>query len=308
MRRVVVGTRGSALALAQTEEVLAKLRAAHPDVEFEVKVIKTAGDEHPYRPLTGFKRRGIFERGLDRAVARGDVDFAVHSMKDVPTVLPAGLAIAAVPERAPPNDVLVSRDGLSLSELPTSAVVGTGSPRRAAMTLRARPDVVVRPVRGNIDTRLKKLDAGELDAVIVAEAGLLRLGVVDRITDRLDVRRFTPMPGQGALAVTCRADDGEVASFLSPANDEASLSAQLAERSFLAHLGAGCRVPIGGLCQLEANAPRLKMLATGLTPDGTECWSVELEGDRGSPEELGARVAAALKREVGGGWLEALGS
>ncbi|RLI47023.1 hydroxymethylbilane synthase [Candidatus Bathyarchaeota archaeon] len=287
--KLTVGTRGSNLSLIQTDIVVKKLKKEISDLEIEVKVIKTTGDRITSKPLLLIKEKGIFEKDIDKAVLRGDVDFAVHSMKDVPTVQPPKTIIVAVPERESPHDVLISRDGMKLKDLPSKAVVGTGSPRRKAQLHYARPDLKVESIRGNVDTRLRKLKQGLYDAVILAEAGLQRLNIQDVITERLPIEEFTPASGQGALAVVAREDNEEVNEVLRRINHWPSMAAVLAERAFVRKIGGGCKVPLGAIAQAKSGT--LSLYVSVLSPDGKTKIQTSKTGDLAYPEELGLKVA-----------------
>ncbi|MFQ6077128.1 MAG: hydroxymethylbilane synthase, partial [Candidatus Bathyarchaeia archaeon] len=215
--RLVVGTRGSLLSLKQTDIVIEKLRGIYPDVRFQKKIIKTRGDLLENKPLFSMRGKGFFEKEVDRAVSLGEVDFAVHSMKDVPTVQPPKTGIVAVPERESPHDVLASRGDVGLMGLPKGSTVGTSSLRRMAQILRARSELKVKPIRGNVETRVRKLEEGLFDAVILAEVGLKRLGIGCAV-ERLPLDEFTPAPGQGALAVVAREDNSELVGMLRKVN------------------------------------------------------------------------------------------
>jgi hydroxymethylbilane synthase len=290
--KLTVGTRGSNLSLIQTDTVVKKLKKEISDLEIEVKVIKTTGDRITTKSLLLIKEKGIFEKDIDKAVLRGDVDFAVHSMKDVPTIQPPKTLIVAVPERESPYDVLVSREGMKLKDLPNGAVVGTGSPRRKAQLHNARPDLKVESVRGNVDTRVKKLKQGLYDAVILAEAGLQRLNMQDTITERLPLEEFTPAPGQGALAIVAREDNEKVNEVLRQVNHWPSMAAVLAERAFVRKIGGGCKVPLGAIAQVKNGA--LSLYASVLSPDGKTKIQASKAGDSASPEELGLKVAQEI--------------
>lgn len=290
--KLTVGTRGSRLSFIQTEIVVWKLREEIPGLEVEVKTIKTAGDRIIHKPLLSIKEKGIFEKEIDKAVLRGDVDFAVHSMKDVPIIQPPKTIIVAVPERESPYDVLVSREGLRLKDLPQKVVVGTGSPRRIAQLRRVRPDLKIKSIRGNVDTRVKKLKQGLYDAIILAEAGLQRLRMQDCITERLSLRDFTPAPGQGALAVVAREDNEEVIEILKRINHWPSMASVLAERAFIKEIGGGCKVPLGAFAQVENNV--LSLYAAVLSPNGKAKIQTLKTGDPTRPKELGSKAAQEI--------------
>jgi hydroxymethylbilane synthase len=286
--KLIVGTRGSNLSLIQTDRVVKKLKKEISDLEIEVKVIKTTGDLITTKPLLLIKEKGIFEKEIDKAVLRGDVDFAVHSMKDVPAIYPKTL-IVAVPERESPYDALVSREGMKLKDLPSGSTVGTGSPRRKAQLHYERPDLKVESIRGNVDTRVKKLKQGLYDAVILAEAGLQRLNMQDTITERLPFEKFTPAPGQGALAIVARENNETINEVLRRVNHWLSMAAVLAEKAFVRKIGGGCKVPLGAIAQVKNGA--LSLYASVLSPDGKTKIQASKVGDLASPEELGLKVA-----------------
>lgn len=290
--KLTVGTRGSKLSLAQTAIVIQKLKEKIPELKVEIKIIKTTGDKITTKPLISIKEKGIFEKEIDKAVLRGAVDFAVHSLKDVPTAQLPGAFIAAVPERGSPNDVLVSRKGLKLRELPPGAVVGTGSPRRVAQLRRARPDLKVKSIRGNIDTRVKKLQLGLYDAIILAEAGLKRLNMEGYITERLSLEEFTPAPGQGALAVVAKEDNKEVVETLKLINHAPSMASVLAERAVVKEVGGGCKVPLGAVAQVRNGV--LMLRACILSLNGKAKVQTLRTGDPSSPEEVGREAAREL--------------
>jgi hydroxymethylbilane synthase len=243
-RTFVVGTRGSRLALAQTHLVIDALSTAHPGLRLEIREITTQGDRST-APLSEIGGQGVFTKAIEDALLRGDIDIAVHSMKDLPPQLTPGLTIAAVPKRGDARDALIAREGRTLADLPPGARIGTGSVRRAVQLKALRPDVECVDVRGNVDTRIRKVDDGEYDAVVLAMAGLERLGLAARATQVFSIEEMVPSPGQGALAVQVRADDAEGRSVVAGIDDAATHAAVDAERAFLATLGAGCRLPIG---------------------------------------------------------------
>ena len=250
-----VATRGSKLALAQTAAVVERLRKLFPEKKFETLTVKTAGDADS-KAGSQLPGKGIFVKEIEEALLAGKADLAVHSLKDLPTEITPGLTIAAIPERVDPRDALISKTGARLDELPPGAIVGTGSGRRAAQLLAARPDLRIEPIRGNLDTRLAKL-MGErasdvaYDAVIVAVAGCRRLGLGGRITQILPPEIMLPAPGQGALAVEAREEDNDAREMACALDDEAARSATMAERAFLQALGGGCRLPIAALAEVS---------------------------------------------------------
>ncbi len=251
---LLIGTRGSKLALAQSEWVTAHLRVSGADVS--IHILRTAGDEdHGEQAAVGF---GVFVTEIERALLHGEISLAVHSLKDLPTGPREGLRIAAIPERADPSDALLTRTGRGLAELPPASRVATGSPRRIANLRAHRPDLTYVPVRGNVDTRLRKLDAGEFDALVLATAGLLRLDLEARITERLPSFICLPAPGQGALALQIRSDDAHTADLLRPLDHLPTRAAVTAERAFLEALGGGCELPVSALGHVEAESLLLR--------------------------------------------------
>ncbi len=293
--RLLVGTRGSKMALIQTSFVVGKLVRLASELKIETKIIKTTGDMMPDEPLLHIKEKGIFEKEVDRAVVEGKADFAVHSMKDVPVLEDSEVEIVAVPQRDPPNDAFVSKLYRTLSELPAGCEVGTGSPRREAQLRRIRPELVVKPVRGNVDTRVKKLEQGLYDALILAEAGLRRLGLDTCYIEPLSMEDFTPSPGQGALAVVARRDSEAVAT-LKMVNHPTSMAEIVAERAFIREMGGGCKVPMGAVARSMGN--RLSLLATILSPDGKEKIQAIQDGLLSSAEHVGVTLAEKM-RELG---------
>jgi hydroxymethylbilane synthase len=242
-RRFVVGSRGSPLAQRQTQIALHPIRRAHPGIALELRAVRTAGDRSR-ASLAEIGGRGVFVAEIERALLDGEIDIAVHSLKDMLSRPTDGLAIAAVVERADPRDALVSRNGETLAGLPPGATVGTGSPRRAAQLLAARPDLRVAGIRGNVDTRVRKVDDGDYDATVLAAAGLARLDLLDRASELLPPEVMLPAVGQGALAVQVRAGDQEAIDLVAAADDPATHRATAAERAFEAHLGGGCHAAI----------------------------------------------------------------
>lgn len=288
-----IATRGSALALRQTEIVAAALRAAHPHMEIELVIVRTAGDQNQSAPVAQLGD-GAFVRGVEAALLDGSADVAVHSAKDMPTIEPPELVIAAFPERADPRDVLVSRGGWRFVELPAGARLGTGSPRRAAIARALRPDLDVQQIRGNIDTRLRKLDAGQYDAIVLAAAGLARMGWQDRVTEYLDPAAWVPPAGQGALAVQCRAAS-PAAELLTAIDHAPTRAAVTAERAVLRRLGAGCRVPVGAHGTVTDGV--LTLDGVLLAPDGRERFTSRARAHMTDAAALGAAVADDLMRQ-----------
>jgi hydroxymethylbilane synthase len=248
--KVRIGTRGSALARRQTDLVVEELRRSLPSLRVEIEVIQTLGDETPAADLSQFEGQGIFVRSIEIALLEQRIDVAVHSFKDMPSQQPAGLTIAAFPRREDPRDALVSRDGLSLRLLPPGAAVGTGSPRRRSLLLSLRPDLDVRPLRGNVDTRLRRLAEGAVDAAVLAAAGLARLGQSERIAELLDPAVFLPAVGQGILAIEARAEDARTAALVSQLDHRDTRCCALAERAVAERINAGCHTPIGAYARI----------------------------------------------------------
>jgi hydroxymethylbilane synthase len=296
--KVVIGTRGSKLARAQSEWVAAQLRARGLDAE--LRVIRTTGDVHA-GPLaeTGF---GVFVREIEQALLRGEVSLAVHSMKDLPTGPREGLAVAAVPEREDPADALISRDGAGLDQLPAGGRVGTGSLRRSAQLRAHRPDLVFLPLRGNVDTRLRKLEGGEYDAIVLACAGLARLGMAHRITERLPSSVSLPAPGQGALALQVREDDAETRAAVAPLDHRPSRIAVMAERALLEKLAGGCMVPVGALGKMDGD--RLLLDGIVIDSEGNRAFRGREAGPAAEAEAVGRTLAARLLEQGAGRVLE----
>jgi hydroxymethylbilane synthase len=290
-----LGTRGSPLALAQARLVRAALAAAHGWSEdaIEIVTIRTSGDRIQDRPLSEAGGKGLFTKEIEEALLAGTIDLAVHSAKDMPTVLPEGLMLAACLPREDVRDAFISRKAASLRELPQGAVVGTASLRRQAQVKRLRPDVSTVVLRGNVETRLRKLDAGEVDATLLALAGLKRLGLADKATALLDVDEFLPAVGQGAVTIEARVDDARTRELLAKI-DHADTSVALdCERAFLAVLDGSCRTPIAGHAVLNGDALRFRGMI--LRPDGSEAFETARSGSRKDAVALGADAGAELK-------------
>lgn len=292
---MTIGTRGSQLALWQANWVKDEIRRRHSGVEVVVKVISTKGDRvlDVSLPKLGEQGKGLFTKELEEAIFDGQVDLAVHSLKDLPTELPPGLQIGAFCEREDVRDALVAREGiLSFDDLPKRGSLGTSSLRRQAQLLAARHDLLIQPVRGNVDTRLRRLDGGEFDAVVLAAAGLHRLGYTSRITQYLAPDFMVPAVGQGALAIETRKNDAEVNEIVLALDHELTRLACTAERAFLKGLGGGCLVPIAAHAEIEAGLLRLTGLVAN--PDGSEAVRGELRGHLESAEALGQELAEDL--------------
>ena len=291
LRTVTVGSRTSPLSVAQTEEVLKLLRARFPDVEFVVETMTTGGDRNKDAPLLSLGR-GTFVKEIELALLNGAIDFAVHSAKDLTAILPEGLALAAAPRREDPRDVLVNRWGLPLAKLPPDARIGTSSPRRTAQLKALRPDLEVLPIRGNVGTRLDKARGDDYDGVVLAAAGLRRLSREAEVSEYLPSDTFTPEVGQGTLAVQARAEDTKAIEMLAEIDHAPSSTALRAERSFLAELGGGCKVPVAAYARLDG--AQLNISAMAVLPDGSKIYRAQVTSDGADPEAAGKRAAGAL--------------
>jgi len=317
-RTFTVGTRGSALALAQTGLIVEALRAANPGARFQTITIHTEGDRS-LAPLREIGGRGVFTAEIERALLAREIDIAVHSLKDLPADETPGLSTAAIYERGDPRDVLVSRQGLTLDRLPAGAVIGTGSPRRAAQVLALRPGLRIADIRGNVDTRLRKVQDGQYDATVLAAAGLSRLGWLDRATQVFEAGEMLPAVGQGALAVQTRGDDLEAVSAVGPLDHAPTRAAVTAERAFERRLGGGCHAAIAAYAVIvqssatgagAASPPQASLPARlrlcGLVGDTAGVLiRGEIEGDAPDAEALGIALAERLIREGAGAMLEA---
>ena len=293
--------------MAQTGWVLDLLRRADPGRGFEVRTVTTRGDTDG-RPLFAIDQKGIFEREVNQAVSEGLVDFAVHSLKDVPSRLPPGLVLACVPRREPPNDVLVSGGGGGLASMGPGSVVGTSSLRRAVLVSARRPDLRVRPVRGNVETRIGRSRDGTVDAVVLARAGLARLGILGEVRHHVfPTEEFPPSPGQGALAFVCRKDDARTRSALGPAEDPDSRLEVEAERALSAAVDSGCRFPVGAHARIGGRGS-LTIRASAFSADGATSLHVEKSGPKADAAGIGARAGQELydggAGELASGWRE----
>jgi hydroxymethylbilane synthase len=292
-----VGTRGSKLSRVQTELVADLIKQRHPDVKLDLTVITTSGDRDQRTPLFSLDQKGIFEKEIDQAVLEGQVDFAVHSMKDIPVFdADSELVIASVPERGSVADVLVSRDK-RLKELRSGSKVGTSSLLRAAELRRMRPDLVPKPIRGNVETRIQKVDAGEFDAVVLADAGLVRLGMTGRISELLPIEDFIPAPGQGALALVARRDNLKVIELLKTVESPVAKGEIEAEREIVRILEGGCKVPIGALARAADDG--IRIIAGIFSIDGKERILAERSGPAGRATVLAREIANELVAKGG---------
>ena len=291
-RAIRIGTRGSALARVQTDEVVAILRAAWPEIDIEVIPILPDGDRRKSAPLQSLGR-GAFVKGLEEPLLKGEIDLAVHSAKDMPSMLPDGLAIIAYPSRKDPRDIIVNRWNARFADLPPEARLGTSSPRRAGQLIAARPDIEILPIRGNVDTRLGKVGEDGYDGVVLAAAGLERLGRTGEVSDFLDPGLCVPDAGQGALAVEAREDDSDMAALLATVNHTPTWAAVTAERAFVEATGGGCRVPVAAYAIESEGA--LEIRAMACLPDGSQIFrsALDLPGD--DPVAAGREAARALE-------------
>jgi len=294
-----LGTRGSPLALYQAYLVQAQLAAAHgfDPARIVIETIRTSGDRIQDRPLAEAGGKALFTKEIEEALITGHIDLAVHSAKDMATTLPDGLVLAACLVREDARDAFVCREVKSLTALPPGAAVGTTSPRRQAMVRRLRPDLRVVSLRGNVETRLRKLEEGVADATILALAGLKRLGLESSVASILDVDEFLPAAGQGAIAIETRADDRAMRDLLAPINDVATMTALLTERAFLAQLDGSCRSPIAGYATVTASAVHLRGMI--LKPDGSQIFEASREGPIDAATSLGADAGRELKERAG---------
>lgn len=291
MTRIRIGTRGSRLALAQAAWVKARLTEHEPELAVEICIIKTSGDRFAETAIQNIGGKGVFTKELEEALLQNQVDIAVHSLKDVPTQLPNGLAIVAVPKREDPRDVLVTRTKGLLSELPQGSILGTGSLRRRAQLLNFRSDLSIQPIRGNVDTRLRKLDEGVVDGLVMAAAGLKRIGCAERIGEFLADDVCVSAVAQGALGIEAR-DDESIRRQWAFLHDETTHAEVTAERALLDRLGGGCRLPIAAHAQVAAR--ELGMAAVVASGDGSRMCRGEITGPAGAAVELGRRLAERL--------------
>jgi hydroxymethylbilane synthase len=301
---LTIATRKSPLALWQAEHVATLLRGAHAGLRVELLPMSTQGDRIQDRSLAAIGGKGLFIKELEVALAERRADIAVHSMKDVPAEMPQGFVIAALLERADPRDALLCRSATAIAELPAGAKLGTSSLRRTAQILAARPDLRIEPLRGNVDTRLRRLENGDLDAIVLACAGLARLGLESRISARLDPATMLPAVGQGAIGIECRDDDAHTRALLRALDDAATRTALAAERSFARTLGGSCQSPIAALARIEGD----RVTLTGLVaePDGSRLLREGTSGPSGRAEQVGEQLAERLLESGAGELLERL--
>jgi len=295
MRHLTIGTRGSALALRQVELVTEAIRARDPSALIDTLIVQTEGDRRSEVSLEEIGGQGVFVKDIEARLLRGEVDIAVHSLKDMPAEQPDGLTIAAVLPRADARDALAARDGLDLAALPSGARIGSDSARRAMQITALRPDVEVVSIRGNVDTRLRKVEAGEYDAAVLAVAGLQRLGLLERATQVFTLRELLPAVGQGVLAVQCRTGDVELVEYLAAVDDQPTRIAAEAERAFLRALGAGCRLPVGAYATVDGESVRLEGL---LGDEQGSPHRGDAQGPASAAQRLGAALAHRLRLEA----------
>lgn len=296
MRKLVVGTRGSTLALKQVDIVAEALMSTSSAVEVERLIVRTEGDRRTDVTLEQLGGQGVFVKDIEGRLLAGEIDFAVHSLKDMPAQSPDGLVIGAVLPRADVRDVLISRNNLTLAELPSGARIGTDSRRRAVQLHALRPDVGVESIRGNVDSRIRKVAEGLYDAVVLAAAGIKRLGLLDEATQVFSTDEILPAVGQGVLAIQCRADDAEVLYLLYAIDDPPTRHAITAERAYLARLGAGCRLPVAAYATVDGDALRIRGL---LANDDGGLFRAELIGVTADAANLGERLAEHLAADAG---------
>jgi len=302
----IVGARGSKLSQAQTNWVISELQKIDSSLSFEFKTITTKGDTDT-RPLFAMEQKGIFEKEIDRAVFEKEVDFAVHSLKDVPSQLDENLIIACIPKREAINDVLITRDGFDIDSIPSNSVIGSSSLRRAVQITRKRPDLNVKPVRGNIETRINKVVDGKFDGVVLAQAGITRLGTSVKLS-KLSLDDFPPSPGQGALAIVCREDDSKTLEILQQIEDPKSRKEIEAERALSDSVDSGCRFPVGAFAISDSNSLTLKVAVYSM--DGKKSIILEKSDNIDNAIELGKSLGDELRdrgvSEIASNWREEL--
>jgi hydroxymethylbilane synthase len=291
--KYIVGARGSPLSVAQTNWVISELKKVNPDSEYEIKTITTKGDTDT-RPLFTIDQKGIFEKEIDKAVTQKEIDFAVHSLKDVPSEIDPGLILACIPKREVVNDVFISSDGSSLDDIKSNAVIGTSSLRRAVQVSRKRPDVIVKSIRGNIETRIKKASGENYDGVVLAQAGISRLGVDVKYTP-LSIVDFSPSPGQGAIAIVAREDDTQTIAMLKKIEDSDSRLEIEAERALSDFIDSGCRFPVGAYA--KSNGSKITLDVIAFSVDGKKSIRVTKTGDKNNPYSIGKSAGEELREK-----------
>ncbi|MFQ5441043.1 MAG: hydroxymethylbilane synthase [Nitrosopumilaceae archaeon] len=291
--KYIIGARGSQLSIAQTNWVIAQLKKVHDGIEFEIKPIKTKGDTDS-RPLFSIDQKGIFEKEIDRAVVQKEIDFAVHSLKDVPSQLDENLVLACIPKREMVNDVFISSDDSTLDNIKPGAIIGTSSLRRAVQISRKRPDVIVKPIRGNIETRIKKTSSDNYDAIVLAQAGISRLGI-DVYFTPLSINDFSPSPGQGALAIVARKDNEKTIQMLKKIEDADSRLEIDAERALSDFVDSGCRFPVGAYA--KCSGEQMTLTVNAFSVDGKQMLNVIKMGNKNTPHSLGKSVGKELRQK-----------
>lgn len=300
--KIRIGTRGSPLALWQSNWIKSRLQSLHPGLEAEIVPIKTSGDKIQDVALAKIGGKGLFVKEIEEALLRGQIDIAVHSMKDVPIKLPAGLNIVAIPSREDPRDALISKDDVKLKDLPRKARIGTGSLRRITQLLNYRPDLEIVPLRGNVETRIKKMTSETLDGIVLAVAGLRRMGMEDKISEAIDPAILLPAMGQGAIGVEARQFDADVLELVLELDHEETHIALEAERSFLRALGGGCQVPIGAYATLAGGQLTLKAVVGSL--DGKQIFKSEKTGVPQNAQDIGESLGKEMLEKGAGKLLE----
>lgn len=297
--RLIVGTRGSKLALIQTNWVIDELRKNFPSIDFEVKVIKTKGDLIQNVALDKIGDKGLFVKEIEQQLLDKKIDMAVHSMKDMPSSLPDGLKFASIPKREDPRDVLILRDEYkSLEDLPKGATIGTGSKRRKYQLLKNRPDLNIVPIRGNIDTRIRKIKDENLDGIVLAASGILRAGLEDKISCYLSTEVMIPAPAQGALAIEIRKDDSEIEKIIDCIKDKTTEIQVEAERGFLDGIQGSCHIPIGAYC--EVNGEDINLVGLFGSEDGNKLITKSIEGKVSFAREVGIELSKQILKEYEG--------
>jgi len=296
LEKIIIGSRGSGLALWQANWIKSQLEELHPGLAVEIKIIKTSGDIIQDVPLAKIGGKGLFVKEIEEAMLRGEIDIAVHSMKDVPMNLPYELDISVITERENPFDALISRDNIKLDDLPENAKIGTGSLRRSSQLLKYRPDLQIFPMRGNIDTRIKKLESEGLDAIILAAAGLRRMGWADKITEVISPEIILPAMGQGAVGIEARKNDYEVLAAILDLDHEPTHLALDAERALVGELEGGCQVPIGAYATLDDDSDELTLKGLVASLDGKTIYQTETKGASFEAKKLGRETGKELLR------------
>jgi hydroxymethylbilane synthase len=290
LKKYVLGTRGSKLSISQTNWVISELKKNNPNCDYEIKTILTKGDTDA-RPLFTIDQKGIFEKEIDKAVANNEIDFAVHSLKDVPSILMDNLILGCVPKREEVNDIFISKNNHTLETIPANSIIGTSSLRRAVQVKRKRSDLDVKPIRGNVESRIKKVQDGKFDGIVLAQAGINRIGI-DVNHSKLSTIDFPPSPGQGALGIICRTDDKETVSMLKTIEDPDSRISVESERALSTFVESGCRFPVGAHAQVHGSDMSLVVVAYSI--DGTKSIIVQQHGSKADPYGLGKSVAEEL--------------